>query len=53
MTDLYDSPAMVAPADLPAALASAVTVGRPPLSLGNSPSAVVILVEIDVAGMGA
>jgi hypothetical protein len=53
MTTALDAPATVAPAELPAAAVEASAVaGRPLLVAGTQPGAVVLLLDLDVQGLG-
>lgn len=48
--EAFDGPAMLAPAELPAALVEAVLAARATLIEGGQPSAVVLLVELVAVG---
>lgn len=49
----FTAPALIAPALLPTAFAQAMTESRPLRDPGDPPRATVILLEIDVQGLGA
>lgn len=48
--EAFDAPAVVAPAELPAAFVEAELASRPVLAAGGQPRPVVVLVDVEVKG---